>query len=347
MACQSWNTVILGAGPVGLAAALAAARGGRTLVLSPSLATPADPYRIDSVPAPVLALLLELGVVPRQIGVDELHDHRWVAWDRENPEPVRGRAMAHIERPALELALLDAIHRRRGIEVAGGSSADLPRSAGVVIDATGRRAQSAGRRERPPEEWIARTFWSTGRFPPAARAFRLAALPEGYAYRLGTKTRILIGLVVGKSAAALRPDHVETYVRSAGAGWLLADLPELSSMSAGRGGVASVQWSDGWGPMMPVGDAALARDSLSSQGLSSGIADAVSLVRRAQRYERWAERCKEQRQRHLSALHSILQRSRFAGSFPIDRYVQFLRRHADENPGYAPTGIWAPAMPAA
>jgi 2-polyprenyl-6-methoxyphenol hydroxylase-like FAD-dependent oxidoreductase len=339
-----WNTVVLGAGPVGLAAALAAARGGHTLVLSPNIADPADPPRIDVVPGPFLALLLELGVVPRQIGVDELHDRRWVAWDSERPELVRGRAMAHIERPALELALMDAVRRRPEIHVAVGSAADLPRSAGIVIDATGRRAYSAERRVRPPEEWIAKTFWSVGNFPHATQAFRIAALPGGYAYRVGTKTRILVGLVVSKSVAVLRPDQIETYIQSAQAGWLLADLPDLSSMSSARGGAASVQWGDGWGPMVPVGDAALARDSLASQGLSSGISDAVSFVRRERRCQKWAERHEEQRHRHLSALHSALSRSRFARSPELDEYARFLSRYAQRNVGSAPAGVRAPAV---
>jgi hypothetical protein len=64
-----------------------------------------------------------------------------------------------------------------------------------------------------------------------------------------------------------------------GAGWVLKGLGSFDSIQAGKGGVASVQWSAGPAAPLRVGDASLARDSLSAQGLCSGISDVISLVR--------------------------------------------------------------------
>ena len=96
----SCDAVVVGAGPVGLAAVLAAARRGRSLLVARR--TPAaEPPRIDAVPAPFLALLLELGVHPDLLGVRRLHDTRLVAWERAEPEVIRGPATAHMKSTTL------------------------------------------------------------------------------------------------------------------------------------------------------------------------------------------------------------------------------------------------------
>jgi hypothetical protein len=320
---NSWDAVILGAGPVGLAAALFAARRGRTLVVSCRRKLAADPPRVDAVPAGFLALLLELGVHPAEIGVQDLHDTRLVAWNGADPEIVRGPATAHLERPALEQALIRIVARTPRIEVLVlPASARLPPTR-LAIDATGRAAVSAHSRIAPSQPWIARTFLLPGSVSPAARALRIAALPDGYVYRLGSGNLTVVGLVGVKAAVQGPRDCVERKLRRTGAGWLLAGLPPLRSAAAGRGGAASVQWSEGGTTMLRVGDAELARDPLASQGLAASISDALHLLENTAS-ESIPERRQDQRDRHLSALARMIARCRFHQSDAWKHYAGFV-----------------------
>ena len=112
-----------------------------------------------------------------------------------------------------------------------------------MIDATGRRAVSTTRTTGLAKPWIARVFSRYGVFDKAAQAFRLAALPAGYAYRLASSRLLAIGVVVSKAAGGMTPNDIEKYVHAAGAGWVLEGLGSLDSIQAGKGGIASVQWS--------------------------------------------------------------------------------------------------------
>jgi hypothetical protein len=341
MSNAGWTstTVILGAGPIGLVAALAAARHGRTLVVSRRHTLAADPPRVDAVPAAFLTLLLELGVHPSEVGVRDLHDTRLVAWEGAEPEIVRGPAVAHVERPALEQALIRAVNRVPGIEMRVlPPSAELP-PARLVIDATGRAAVSAQRRIAPPQPWIARTFLFPGCATLAARALRIAALPGGYGYRLASGGLTVVALVGEKNTIRGPPDALELGMRQAGAGWLLAGVPPLRSARAGRSGKASVQWSEGETFMLRVGDAELARDALASQGMATGVSDALHLLADpGLTHDGLAEgglagggaaeiirsRRLEQRGRHLSALADTIARCRFHQSDSWAGYARFI-----------------------
>src|SRR6202011_4700863 len=216
----------------------------------PSLPAATDVSRVDMVPAAFLAFLLELGIHPGQIGVHDLHDVRGIAWSDAVPETVRGSAVAHVERPALELALLAALERTSGFKIVPSppahptAPAAHPPGAGERgVDARGRRAVSATRTTGLAKPWIARVFSRHGVFDKADQAFRLAALPAGYVYRLASPRLLAIGVVVSKSAGGMTPKDIEKYVHAAGAGWVLKGLGSLDSIQAGKGGVASVQGS--------------------------------------------------------------------------------------------------------
>ena len=254
------GTTILGAGPAGLAAALGLAAREPARIIAPTIPAATDPPRVDMVPATFLAFLLELGVHPTQLGVSELHDVRIMAWGSAEPETVRGNAMAHIERPALELALLAAVARLSRTTIVTGAAADPIAPGERVIDATGRRAVSATRTVGLPQPWIARVFSRRGQFDTDAQAFRMAALPAGYAYRLASPRLLTIGVVLSKTIGTITAAEIEAYVRTAGAGWILAGIGRLDSLPPGRGGVASVQWSTGSAGTKLVGDAVLARE---------------------------------------------------------------------------------------
>jgi hypothetical protein len=321
----SCGTAILGAGSAGLAAALALSGRSQVRIIAPTVPTATDAARVDMVPAAFLAFLLELGVHPSQIGVQDLHDVRYIAWTGATPEIVHGAAMAHIQRPALELALLAAVERS-GIRILPGPPSYLTDSDERLIDATGRRAFSTKQTVGLAAPWIAHVFSLRGVFEKADQAFRMAALPAGYVYRLASPRLLSIGVVLSKAAGRLTPQDIERYIRSAGAGWVIEDLRPLDSIQTGRGGIASVQWSSGLSPMLRVGDALLGRDSLSAQGLCSGLSDAAMLVRETSRSDQWANRQREQLMRHLRYLATAIDRSRFRADNAWSDYRRFLAR---------------------
>jgi hypothetical protein len=75
-------------------------------------------------------------------------------------------------------------------------------------------------------------------------------------------------VVVSKSAGSMSPKDVEKYVHAAGAGWVLKGLGSLDSIQAGKGGVASVQWSAG--PAAPLGAPAISTSISVFPGPSGG-----------------------------------------------------------------------------
>jgi FAD binding domain len=284
---RRFDAAIIGAGPVGLLAALQLARAGCDVVIATKRVPAAgDPRRVDAVPAAFLALLIEFGIQPRSVGADALHTYRVSSWESEAPVCQDSPNSVHLERPALDLALLGALRR---VPVAFDYRIDGEAIAGEgwcarrFIDATGRAATTAERRIRPPSPWVSRSFWTGREGCAASRHFAIAALPDGYAYRLGAASIVMLG-VAGRGAAVVgTPPQIMARLRLT-APWILDGLPNLAQMHSGHAGAASVQWAQGHG--LRIGDAALARDALSSQGLATGAAEALLATARNSETER-------------------------------------------------------------
>jgi hypothetical protein len=314
-------TVVIGAGPVGCMAALAAARTGPVILYAPR--DNPGPPRVDSAPAGLLALLLEFGVHPAEIGVAELEDTRMASWESRDPVVLRSRAMAHIMRPQLDLALRREVARSPAVTIVHTLDPHVLQTAARMIDSSGRTAVSAVRRVRPAEPFVARTGSTTGQFSRAACTFQLAAMPGGYVYRLGAPTLLTFGIVA--PTRFHRADWAGQ-LRGLGLGWILAGLPSLETMAAGRGGIASVQWSEGGDRPIRVGDAALARDSLSSQGMANGLSDALQALKDEAGLRR---RQREERQAHLTSLMKTIERCWSSSASSWVAYLAFLRGHLD------------------
>jgi 2-polyprenyl-6-methoxyphenol hydroxylase-like FAD-dependent oxidoreductase len=282
---KAFDIAVLGGGAAALAAALTAAKSARTVLVLNRPFDPHAPLRIDAIPARTLALLVEFGIAPRAIGAERLHDRQQSCWATEFPQWSRGPQTAHIERPALEAALFDIVRAsgridivvdrvkpkyRRGFTGTGWSARHL-------IDATGRAAVTAQSRVRPRPAWGSRFFWARRTAIRAEPEFCVAALPGGYAYRLGSADHIGIS-IVGRGAS-LKSDAtaLDRLLRQADAQWLCQGMPPLESMVRGSSGVTSVQWAVP-GPAALIGDASIARDPLSSQGLAASLSDALYAV---------------------------------------------------------------------
>jgi len=279
---KTYDIAVLGGGAAGLAAALTAAKSARTVLVLNRPFDPHAPLRIDAIPARTPALLVEFSITPSAIGAERLHDRQQSCWATELPQWSRGPQTAHIERPALEAALFDMVRANGRIDIVVDRVKPKYRrgftgtcwSARHLIDATGRAAVTTQARVRPRPAWGSRFFWAPRTAVRATPEFRIAALPSGYAYRLGSADHIGIGLV-GRGAL-LKSDApaLGRLLRQTDAQWLCEDMPPLESMVRGASGVTSVQWAVP-GRAVLIGDASIARDPLSSQGLAASLSDAL------------------------------------------------------------------------
>jgi 2-polyprenyl-6-methoxyphenol hydroxylase-like FAD-dependent oxidoreductase len=338
---RSFDLAILGAGPAGLAAALIASQSARVVLIADKIPGRSWDLRIEAVPARTLAMLAELGIAPAALGATALHDGHWSAWETEEPRFQPTAPTAHVERPVLEQALFARLCAER---IAFLVEPCTPHHDGDVfwapgwraehlIDATGRAAITAHKRVAAAHPWASRFWWSDNAQGHATSAFAITPLCDGYAYRIGSGARIGVG-VVGRSrllrATLMR---VAEMLREAGAQWLLDGLPPLAQMHTGASGPCSVQWASG-SPASLIGDAALARDALSSQGLAGSLSDAFHAVEAIfnNTPQRLAERHSENRASHLALLHDLIGRCRLSEA-PIWRdYANHIDRCAGTSP---------------
>jgi 2-polyprenyl-6-methoxyphenol hydroxylase-like FAD-dependent oxidoreductase len=315
--------VILGGGPVGLTTALIAARQGRVLVVLPRQAHARTPLRIDCVPVSLLALFIELGLHPAELGVTAVHHHRLVAWESALPQVVRGAGTVHIVRPILERRLLERVRACRAITIITGAMLGALPAAGRLLDATGRRAITAEHRYLPANPAILRASIVRGVFSRAQQAFRLASLPTGYAYRLGTRDMLMLGLVQGREQWRLSAAPLAEKLSAAGTEWLLSGIPRSANDSS-MGGVASVQWSSGSGRAIRIGDAAVARDALASQGIANGISAGLSLFEGLDAGKSYRRRRRTEIHSHLTTLLELVRSSAHSAHPFWENYAAFL-----------------------
>jgi hypothetical protein len=330
---RRFDVAVIGGGPAGLVAALAAARRGRVVLVLDRMPAQDGPVRIDVIPARTLALLTEFGIRPGALGVNRLMACRWMSWETAEPVWQPNAQTAHLERPSLERELFRIVGEagimvivdRSRLTMTNGFAGEGWR-AEHLIDASGRAAITARERFRPRLPWASRFFWTTRQATRAAPEFRIAALAEGYAYRLGSAQRIGMGIVGRGNLMKAQKSSLEPVLKRSGAGWLLEDMPPFATMVRGAAGIASVQWSKP-GFAARAGDAAVARDSLSSQGLAMSISDALYAVAALGEREQLERRHEAGLAAHLIALDELLAQCRF-GDEPVFRaYRSFLQKH--------------------
>lgn len=295
--------------------------------------------RVELVPIRAIASLVELGVHPHAIGVTEAIHVRIAAWSSAEPRLERTPPAAYVERPALELALLAQCLRLRHVELhvtdyvtARVEATALADSGAIVIDASGREAALATRRVRAPRPWVARLFNVPVRPWRSAGPFMIASLPQGYAFRAGGHSSCTVGVVgrgpwLAGSGAEVRERLSRTEAR-----WLVQDLEALPWACLGAK-AASTQWADS-DAVASVGDAGLARDALSSQGLASGLKDAryASLVRTPAQREDLAHRRHLARVAHSATLAQMIDACRWRAEPTWSSYRTFLELSA-QSPG--------------
>jgi 2-polyprenyl-6-methoxyphenol hydroxylase-like FAD-dependent oxidoreductase len=333
-----FDIAILGGGPTGLVAALAASKHGRTALIVDRLPTSGDPLRIEVIPARTLALLVELGIDPRVLGVDCLHSGAWSSWETASPKWRQGAQTAHIERPRLELALFDSV-RCAGVQIfidrarpywAKGFIGNGWRTE-HLIDATGRASVMAQSRKRYQHPWASCFYWAPRSGVGAMPEFRIAALPLGYVYRLASADKIGIGIVGRGPLLKTGPERIP---KEGDLGWLFDGMSSLQSMRRGPSGACSVQWAMA-GRAVLCGDASVARDALSSQGLAACLSDALYTVASVTVHDRESLRRRQSANlsQHLTYLKESLSNCRFRDQAAWSDYERFINANVNARRG--------------
>ncbi len=298
------GTTVLGSGIAATACALFAARSGPVVLAGtpPAGRTTA----VESLPAAALTLLLEVGVVPRELGVDRLVRGRTGTWEDAVPVHSDGPACAHLDRSALLRSLWRRVAADPRITVVprgGGAPARGER----LVDATGTRAASAVAVVRRPEAWTAATV--TLPRAGAEPGLCLAAAPDGYGYRLGSADLLTVGWV-GSGGPPRDGPALWRHLADRTA-WLLAGLPAPPCGPTYRrpAGLAVPVAAD---DAVPIGDAALTRDALASQGTSIALSDACLAADPRVGEAALAARRADARERHVRHLAEALRTCRHA-----------------------------------
>jgi hypothetical protein len=124
------------------------------------------------------------------------------------------------------------------------------------------------------------------------------------------------------------PTLLELGIKSNGGSWVLDGLPSLVSLNLGYAYPASVQWTYGAG-YIGIGDAALARDILSSQGLAAGVSEAfyAAAIRDVEDVRLFKTRQREQREAHLGSLAKQIDTCEYRHTANWSAYAAFVQRH--------------------
>lgn len=270
--------VILGAGPVGLVAALQARRLGHDVeVLTDRLPSSEHRPHIECVPTQVIALLIDFGVPPARLGVDRVLRTRCLQWDAA-AATIDALPYVSVSRPNLEASIallaeaagIRITHRTVSRACIQEIDPDF-----TVFDATGRRAVTAERHWRSIQPIVARSF-QFAEVKPAREGFELAAGPNGYVYRLANRNGICLG-VVGRNQKGTWAEVCDRITRFAP--WIVSDLCDRDfTVVDGKSGPCSLQWAQPGSRALLIGDAFLGRDAISSQGLATGFGTAISAV---------------------------------------------------------------------
>lgn len=301
---------IVGGGPTALACALFTAR--RRPVTLAAKGTHIGHRSVEAVPAATLTLLLELGITPDELGVDRLVRERVTHWSGAEPETAPAPVCAHLDTAALYEALRRRVHASTAITRTDRWNLAHQRSG--WIDATGARAVSSPATLRPRPVWTAAlvTIARAG----ADDRLHLACGADGYAYRLGSAHWLTIGWVA-PGRPPMTGAALAARIAAAGAYWLLAGCRIPAAQRTFRR-PASAALPQPAGTVTPIGDAALTRDALASQGLSIGLSDASLAADDGINVEHLTARYAEARWRHLTHLIETFSTAGYA-DYPVWR----------------------------
>jgi len=136
---------------------------------------------------------------------------------------------------------------------------------------------------------------------------------------------LMLGLVQGREQWRASAGPLAEKLGAAGVEWLGAGMPRAAHESS-SGGIASVQWSSGSGRAIRIGDAAVARDALASQGIANGISAGLSLFEGLDAGRSYCRRTRTEILSHLTTLQQLI-RSCAHSAHPFwENYGDFIAR---------------------
>ena len=278
---------------------------------------------VEAVPAGTLTLLLELGITPDEIGVDRLVSERITEWTGPGLTAAAAPACAHIDTDALRNALRKRVIANDAIERI--DRVDLSRARPGWIDASGGRAASSTHTLRPKPVWTSAVV--TVPRAGADERVHLVCAADGYAYRLGSARWLTVGWV-GPGTPPMSGAMLATRIAAAGAQQILPDdrIPPVLKTFRRPASAAIPQPA---GHATPIGDAALTRDALASQGLSIGLSDACLLSDPRTTQTDMAVRRTEAARRHFAHLTETVSSARYADQPVWSHYHQWIAEAAE------------------
>lgn len=277
------DIVILGAGPAGTVAAMLAAAQGMDVLIIDSGHPPAA--RIESLPPMGRALAYDLGLQP---ALDAAFLGRVASIDLHRPASSETRRSAPADAPDLldRATLHAALHtlaRRSGAKLATGrgwiGSSPTPTVAlgdrrffpRVIIDARGRAALPRAIRNAV----AALPFRTVSPAPPPAPRMEVTALAIGWSW--------IATLPSGRCEGALftDPRNLAGLTATRRRAVLLSHLALAEDLHVGRPCPAALHaapFATATGPILRIGDAALARDPVAAHGLVHAFRSATHAV---------------------------------------------------------------------
>ena len=283
-ASANTDIAVLGAGPAGAAAALGLATLGYAVTV---ITQPRTRAGRESFSARVVEALRTLGG-DEACAVIEAPSPRRVSWAGEERE-LPGEAQ--VDRAGFDAGLIAALERRgvrvlrdealrveardEGARVALASGDAL--RARCVLEARGRAAPASAARERGPETLCVVQHWRT---PAREARIVVASLANGWAWcardaRGALTTQLALDAQDAPARAELRAHLAAALGGSAPCRELLGDATPEGDAYA-RAATAVFDGEPASGPVLRIGDAALAVDPLSGNGVFQALSTALA-----------------------------------------------------------------------
>jgi len=128
---RDFDAVVIGAGPVAMAAALKLSEHCHTVLFTPRVPALSDPCSVEAVPASLLALLIEFGIHPHQLARSGATARG--AIDCMGKKIVRGKCLSRIRAYRASCARLRALQRRHRLRQCRSDSVRRPERFGEAV----------------------------------------------------------------------------------------------------------------------------------------------------------------------------------------------------------------------